>query len=196
MGDDLLSLTEGAAAGDAAAVEALLERFLPDVRAFVRLRAGPLLRARESHSDLVQSICREVLAHREQFRYPSETAFKQWLFTTALRKLQHRREYYLAQKRAVGAEVSPRGAGAEAGLFERYRSFSTPSQHASVKEQVERVEAAFDRLNEEQREVITLAHVVGLSRGEIAERMGRSEGSVRVLLYRSLARLSGLLGGQ
>jgi DNA-directed RNA polymerase specialized sigma24 family protein len=34
---------------------------------------------------------------------------------------------------------------------------------------------------------------VGLSRAEIAERMGRSEGAVRVLLHRALAQLSGML---
>ncbi|HVS17718.1 MAG TPA: sigma-70 family RNA polymerase sigma factor, partial [Planctomycetota bacterium] len=75
----------------------------------------------------------------------------------------------------------------------RYRRFSTPSGAASLREEVERVESAFDRLSDEHREVITLAHLTGLSRSEIAERMQRSEGAVRVLLHRALARLSGLL---
>ena len=197
MIDDVLNLSQCAAQGDRAAVDALLQRFLPDVRAFVRLRAGPLLRARESSSDIVQSVCREVLEHQDQFRYPSETAFRQWLFTTALRKIQHRREYYLALKRDVGVQVSPRGGDGESApedaLAQRYREFSTPSQHLTVKEEMARVELAFDRLSEEQREVITLAHLVGLSRAEIAERMGRQEGAVRVLLFRSLARLAGIL---
>lgn len=38
-----------------------------------------------------------------------------------------------------------------------------------------------------------LAHVVGLSRAEIAERLGKSEGAVRVLLHRALARLADVL---
>lgn len=199
MEPDLQALTDAAAAGDRGAIEALLERFLPDVRAFVRLRAGPALRARESNSDLVQSVCREILEHAERFQHPSEGAFRHWLFTTAQRKLHHRHEYWMAQKRGAVAEVpiDPGGDASSAGdvpdLMSRYRRFSTPSGAASLREEVERVEAAFDQLSEEHREVITLAHLTGLSRAEIAERMGRSEGAVRVLLHRALARLSGLL---
>jgi RNA polymerase sigma-70 factor (ECF subfamily) len=198
MEPDLQALTDAAAAGDRAAMETLLQRFLPDVRAFVRLRAGPQLRARESNSDLVQSVCREILEHAERFRHPSEGAFKHWLFTTAQRKIQHRHEYWTAQKRGVVGEV-PLDAGPDGAealvpdLMSRYRRFSTPSGVASLREEAERVEAAFDGLSEEHREVISMAYLTGLSRAEIAERMQRSEGAVRVLLHRALARLSGLL---
>jgi RNA polymerase sigma-70 factor (ECF subfamily) len=46
------------------------------------------------------------------------------------------------------------------------------------------VQAALDTLPEEQREVVILRHVVGLSPGEIADRMGRSEGSIHGLHHR------------
>jgi RNA polymerase sigma-70 factor (ECF subfamily) len=195
MGDDILSLTEAAGAGDRVALDRLIECYLPQLRAFVRLRAGAMVRARESSSDLVQSVCREVLEHMDRFRYPSEAAFKQWLFATALRKIQHRQEYYLAQKRDVGRETPMQqpDSNADLGLLEVYASFSTPSRRASHKEEMERIEAAFDQISDEQREVITMAHLLGLSRAEIAERIGKSEGAVRVLLHRALARLSGLL---
>ncbi len=203
MSSDLLQLTEAAGRGDRRAVDQLLERFLPDVRAYVRLRAGPLVRQRESSSDLVQSVCREVLEHAERFRFPSESAFKQWLFATALRKIANRRDYYLAQKRDAELERSlepaqdPSRASeapeSDLRLLESYRVFSSPSAEAMVREELARVEGAFDGLSEEQREVVTLAHLVGLSRAEIAEQLGKSEGSVRVTLHRALAKLSGLL---
>ena len=41
--------------------------------------------------------------------------------------------------------------------------------------------------------MITLAHVAGQSRAEIADQMGRSEGALRVLLHRSLVRLAEVL---
>jgi DNA-directed RNA polymerase specialized sigma24 family protein len=41
--------------------------------------------------------------------------------------------------------------------------------------------------------VISLARIVGLSHAEIAKEMGRSEGAVRTLLSRALARLATLL---
>lgn len=46
------------------------------------------------------------------------------------------------------------------------------------------VRSALEALPEEQRDVVVLRHVVGLSPGEIAERMGRSESSVHGLHHR------------
>jgi RNA polymerase sigma-70 factor (ECF subfamily) len=186
-------LAEQAAAGDAAAMQALLEMHLDGLRAFVRLRTGPELRQRESSSDLVQSVCREILEQAHRFQYPSESAFRRWLYTTALRKISDRAEHWRAQRRDAGREQQFPSQGGDAALMRRYESFSSPSQHAMLREEVERVERAFERLSEEQREVISLAHVAGLSRAEIAEQMGRSEGAVRVLLHRSLARLAEVL---
>jgi RNA polymerase sigma-70 factor, ECF subfamily len=51
-------------------------------------------------------------------------------------------------------------------------------------DQAETVRAALAALPDEQREVVILRHVVGLSPGEIAHRMGRTEGSVHGLHHR------------
>ena len=63
-------------------------------------------------------------------------------------------------------------------------------------DRAETVRAALATLPEEQRQVVFLRHVVGLTPGEIAERMGRSESSIHGLhhrgrraLQRELARL-------
>lgn len=189
-------LARAAAGGDAAAVEALLQRHLPGLRAFVRLRAGAAIRARESCSDLVQSTCREILTHLDRFQHPGPEAFKHWLYTTALRKIARRAEYLAAAKREAAREVplqATSGTAGAADLAQCYRRFSSPSHRLQVQEEIERVERAFDALTEEQREVVTLVHVVGLSRAEIAERLGKREGAVRMILHRALARLSGLL---
>jgi len=186
-------LAEEAARGDRRAMQTLLEMHLDGLRAFVRLRTGPELRQRESSSDLVQSVCREILEQAHRFQHPSESAFRRWLYTTALRKISDRAEHWRAQKRDAGREQAWPSRGGDEALFQRYQSFSSPSGHAMLAEEIERVERAFTELNEEQREVITLAHVAGLSRLEIAEQMGRSEGAVRVLLHRSLARLAEVL---
>ena len=72
-------------------------------------------------------------------------------------------------------------------------TFSTPSRRAMAVEEIERIESAFERLSADQREVITLAHLVGLSRKEIAEQMGKTEVAVRVLLHRALAKVADVL---
>jgi len=196
MNDEIGKLAERAAQGDRAALERLLELYLPELRAFVRLRAGAVVRARESSSDIVQSVCREVIQHAERFQFASEPAFKQWLYTTALRKIVNRKDFYLAQKRDAQREMrlsSGDDSAAHQRLADCYRSFSSPSRGLMIKEELERVERAFETLPEEYREVITLAHMVGLSRAQIAQQMGKSEGAVRVLLHRALARVSALL---
>ena len=74
-----------------------------------------------------------------------------------------------------------------------FGSLLTPSRVAIQAEEVAQLEAAFDELPDEYREVITLSRIVGLSHEEIAQEMGRSPGATRVLLHRALARLGRLL---
>lgn len=192
-------LVESAVHGDRTAVDELLERFLPGLHAFVRLRSGRLLLAKESSSDLVQSICREVLADLKNFQYEDDAHFKHWLYVAALRKIANRYEYYRAGKRDVAKEFKPGAAsGSDAGnvdLLKAYRAVCSPSQHVVAREEIARIEGAFDRLPEDYREVILLSRVVGLSHAEIAKKMERNEGAVRTLLSRALARLATMLEG-
>jgi RNA polymerase sigma-70 factor, ECF subfamily len=51
-------------------------------------------------------------------------------------------------------------------------------------DQAETVRAALATLPDEQRQVVLLRHVIGLTPGEIADRMGRTEGSIHGLHHR------------
>ena len=198
MSTDSLDLLERLRAGDAEAADRLMGQHLAGLRAYVRVQGGPLLRAREESTDIVQSVCREVLEKLDRFRYPSEAGFKHWLYATALRKIRDRYDYYLAAKRDVRLEAQPPAGGSGEGpgdLAQLYRSVVTPSRAASAREEIERIEAAFDQLPEHYREVIVQARLLGLSREEIGEMTGKSEGAVRTLLFRASAKLAGLLDG-
>jgi RNA polymerase sigma-70 factor (ECF subfamily) len=188
--NDWMAAVESASQGDVAAIGCLLQRHLPKLRAFVRLRMGPQLRARESASDLVQSACREVLDHCERYRHRSEANFRHWLFTTALRKIRDRADYHQAEKRSLDRERPIDDVADLAGV---YADFNTPSAQLDMRERVARLEQAFDLLADEHREVITLTRIVGLSHAEAGEAMGRSEGASRVLLCRALAELGSKL---
>jgi RNA polymerase sigma-70 factor (ECF subfamily) len=52
---------------------------------------------------------------------------------------------------------------------------------------------ALEQLPEQQREVLVLRHIVGLTPGEIAKRLGRTEGSVHGLHHRGRGALRGAL---
>ncbi len=175
-------------------LDELLIDHLPRLRAFVRLRTNRAIRARESHSDLVQSVCREVLEGSERFRFDGEVAFRKWLYTTALRKIVERDRSMKTLKRDVGREVAAAARGNDdddddQDLLAAYHTVSTPSLAARQREQVALLEEAFDDLTDEHREVITLARIVGLSHAEIAAHLGKSEEACRQLLRRAMIRL-------
>lgn len=184
-------LLHAAAQGDRGAADELLRRHLPGLKGFLRLRAGRMLLAKESCSDLAQSVCRDVLEQADRFRFGGEAGFRHWLYTTALRKIADRYEYYRALKRDAAREAEEEGAAGE--TLRVYAGFYSPSQQAVAREELSRVELAFGRLPDEQQEVILMAKMMGLSRAEIATETGRSEGAVRTLLSRALARLTELL---
>lgn len=183
--DRTRTLVDAAGNGDGDALEELVQKYLPRLQAFVRLRMGPSLRARESSMDVVQSVCREVLQDIDRFEYRGEGSFLSWLFTAALNKMRTRLRYYHRQRRDVDREVH-----LTSGATKVYADMLSPSEIVVEAEQIDRIEHAFDRLPEDYREVISLTKVVGLKSSEVAEHLGRSMPAARKLLGRALARFS------
>jgi len=184
---DTQSLVRSAQQQDRGAIEQLLVRQLPGLEAFVRLRMGAALRQLATPPDLVQSVCREVLEDLSDFEYRGEAPFRHWLYTRAENKLKEKHRFHNREKRSSAREIS---IGEASTVLSAYRSLCTPSRDLEVKEQLAAVERAFDDLPEDYREAITLHKLCGLSHAEIAERMGRSEGAVRNLVYRGISRLA------
>ena len=194
MPDEHENVVTLASRGDVLAIDSLLVRHLPALRAYVRLQAGEAIRMKESISDLAQSVCREVLEDLDRFDYRGEAAFKHWLFTKAMHKIRDRVKFYNAAKRKVGREIDRAGADdQDVSYADQYADLVTPSRIVGGREALAQVEKLCDELPEDHREVIVLSRIVGLSHAEIGERMGRSESAARQLLHRALVRLSGLL---
>lgn len=181
-------LIERAQQGENAALDELMRTHLAALRAFVRAKTSPDLRRREADSDLVQTVCREALRSLEDYEWQGAGSFRLWLFSLALNKLRNKHDYHHAQKRDRHREISePQGYDR---LAAAYRTVSTPSQNAIARELVEKVETAMDRLEPEQRDVIVLSRIVGLSHKEIGTQLGKSEGAARTALNRALAKLA------
>jgi len=182
------------------ALEALVRGHLEDLRAFVRLKLEPDLRLRESCTDLVQSVCREVVEDLRGFEDRGPGSFRAWLFTAALNKIRQKHHFWQAEKRSARREVAPSHASGPDPSGDLYASLcsqgGSPSEHAIAREQAGRIESAMDKLSPEQREVLLLARIVGLGHREIAERMGRSEVAVRSLLSRGSLRLLAAIEGR
>ena len=100
-------LVRRAQAGDRAAVTALLERHLPGLEAYVRLRVGRAFGPRDGVSDVVQSACRDLLERLDGFQHGGEHAFRHWLYATAARKIADRFAFHGAERRNAGREAPP-----------------------------------------------------------------------------------------
>jgi len=179
--------------GDPVAIEEVLRAYLPRLQRFVHLRLGPQLRAREDTLDIVQSTVRELL-QQPDFEWRGEIEFRAWLFQAALHKILEKQRFHGAEKRAADREVQADRPSAAFG--DAIADHASPSRIATAKEELQRLEAAIDRLTEPQREVLTLARIVGLPHAVIAERLGKSEVAVRQLLVRAMAAVGAALGDE
>jgi RNA polymerase sigma-70 factor (ECF subfamily) len=179
---------------DPPAIEALLERHLPGVVAYVRAHAGKKILAREASVDIVQSVCREVLQDLARYDYRDEAHFRHWLYLSAERKILERARFHGREKRGGAREAVPLSA-VESELLQRsYAGLCSPSRAAIAREEVERAERALQSLSDEHRDVILLARVIGLSHAEIGRELGKSERAVTSLLHRALTELALAMG--
>jgi RNA polymerase sigma-70 factor, ECF subfamily len=186
-------LVDAARGGDAAAQNQLLQRHLPALRAYVRLNSGPQLRARESCSDVVQSVCLGALNNLEGFEWRGRASFKHWLFSWAINKIRNHERFHISQKRDINRELHADSETAEQMLAQCYATISSPSKAMMLQESIEEIEHAFDSLSDDYRNVILDVRLMGLSVKDVASRDGKSETAVRSMLSRALARLATLL---
>jgi RNA polymerase sigma-70 factor, ECF subfamily len=187
-----IALLAQARAGDHDALGQVLEAYREYLRLLARARVGQELRVRLDPSDLVQETLLE--AHRDfrQFHGGSEAELAGWLRRILARNLADQLKYHQSQKRDVGRE-QPLEALIERAHEALAAPLSSPSKHASSREQAVVMANALARLPEDYREVIVLRHLEGRRFEEIATHMGRSAGALRMLWMRALERLGEMM---
>ncbi len=186
-------LLEALRAGDVATAAEHLGRYRDWLRLLAR---GPLerrLRAKFDASDVVQQALLDACRALPQFRGSTEAELLAWLREVLAHALAHEvRRYRGTRARDAGREVSLEQELAESS--QRLDSLlaasgPSPSQLAAQREQGLVLADVLARLPEDYRDVIVLRNLEGLSHEEVARRMGRGVGAVRMLWVRALARL-------
>ena len=197
------ALLADARRGQADALGALLELYRNYLHLLARTQIDLHLRGRASASDAVQEAFLQACANFGQFRGQSEKELLAWLrriLVNALAKVVEKQ--VKAKKRDVRREVSVdrlmrqmenSSAAFEAALVSRSGS---PSARAERREQAALVADQLARLPASYREVIVLRNLEGLSFEEVARRMGRTAGAVRILWLRALDRLRQMQPGE
>lgn len=174
----------------------LLERWSNYLRLLARTQFNRQIQARVSDSDVVQDTMLE--AHRDfaNFRGQSTAEFLAWLRQVLLHNVARVVDRHLgAGKRDVRREQSlDQLARTLEGSAERFANLladrgSSPSVKAIQQEELLALANAMVELPEDYYEVIADRHLEGLSFREIAQRMNRSEGAVRMLWFRAMDRL-------
>jgi len=198
MINELLVLLEQARAGDRAAAGQLLEHYSAYLTLLARVQIGRRLQGKADAGDIVQETFLE--AHRQigRFRGTSEAELLAWLRRILAGQIALLLRRYLGTKgrdvkleRELGVQLDQSSQAMDGGFI---ATLSTPSQHASRREQAVLLAEALRELSEDHREVIVLRHLEALSFPEVAARMGRSEDSVQKLWVRALANLRRSMG--
>ncbi|HMO86082.1 MAG TPA: sigma-70 family RNA polymerase sigma factor [Lacipirellulaceae bacterium] len=184
--------------GDESALAEFVEANRPALMAFLHSRIGAHLAKKVEPEDILQDACLEAMRSLDKAPL-AEWEPLHWLFQVCERKIidAHRR-FFESQKRDASREAAiPDGSEAAGGLGNLLAaSMTTPSAAFSRDQRQLRVLAAVDTLPPEQREALRLRYLVGLPSKEIAQKLGKTDGAVRVMLSRSLAKLQEMLGDQ
>jgi RNA polymerase sigma-70 factor, ECF subfamily len=169
--DEIQVLVESARGGDADGFDALYAVFAPRVFRFFRFR----VMAEETAEDLTQRVFLKMIEHLPDYR-SNGVPFAAWLFRVA-------RNTWIDESRTARATVPLET------LAQSAADTGDPEAMASTAYDWNLVREAVTALPPDQREVIACRFFAGLTPQETAAEMGRTEGSVRVLQHRALARL-------
>ena len=192
------TLLNHARLGNAPAQGDLLRRFEPWLRLLARVQLDSHFAAKFDASDVVQQTLLAAVKAFPQFRGSSDAELTAWLRQILAHALAHEiRRYRGTAKRDIMQEVSLDAALARSSQrlgSMMAESGPSPSQQAASRELDVLLADVLARLPEDYQDVLTFRHLENLSHEEIAARMNRSPGAVRMLWVRALSALRDACG--
>ncbi|MFI7441034.1 sigma-70 family RNA polymerase sigma factor [Nonomuraea indica] len=173
---DLRELTSLAVQGDRGAIESLLAELRPMVVRYCRARLGRVSGQYHIADDVAQEVCIAVLSALPRYRDMGRP-FASFVFGIASHKVAD--ALRSSVRSAVPTQDLPDGPDDGPG----------PEETVVRYIEVEHARRLLARLPDNQRELLLLRVVSGLSAEETGNVLGMSPGAVRVAQHRALARL-------
>lgn len=173
---DLRELTSLAVQGDRSAIESLLGELRPMVVRYCRARLGRVSGQYHIADDVAQEVCIAVLSALPRYRDMGRP-FASFVFGIASHKVAD--ALRSSVRSAVPTQDLPDGPDERPG----------PEETVVRYIEVEHARRLLSRLPDNQRELLLLRVVSGLSAEETGNVLGMSPGAVRVAQHRALARL-------
>jgi RNA polymerase sigma-70 factor (ECF subfamily) len=186
-------LIQRARCGDRCARDQLLDTYRNYLRLLARTGLDAALQEKADPSDLVQETLLKAHQHFDQFRGRTTAEVAAWLRQILARNLTDlARRYHGTDARQVSRECSleellDQSSLALGNLIAA--SGSSPSEDAQRRELNLVLADALADLSEDYRDVIVLRSLEERDWDDVARRMGRSAGAVRILWARALTRL-------
>jgi RNA polymerase sigma-70 factor, ECF subfamily len=198
--DDLLARLR-AGNGEAVAEYAQLKR--PQLVVYINNQLGYLLRSKIEPDDLVQEMMLRAVQQAAFFAQNDRDPFGILCHFAQECIVDAHRRLVTAQKRSAKRET-PLGHGgggsnssqdgASGGLINLLvASITSPSRALSRNDREFRMWEALANLPEEQREALRMRYYENMPSKDIAEKLGKSDGAIRVMLTRALDKLQKIL---
>lgn len=181
--ESTLALLQRLRAGDAAARERLVARYLPRLTRWAHGRLPSGARDLSDTQDLVQITLIRVLSHLEGFEPGGPGSLLGYLQQALLNVL--RNEIRRSRRRGEHGELPDEVADDEGG---------SPLAQAVGRESLQRYERALGQLPRRQQELVIMRLELDLDYAEIATELGSTPDGVRMALRRAVARLVEVIG--
>ena len=181
--------------GDADALADLLQHYRPRLLNFIKQQMSSVLQQKVDPDDILQEISISCVNSLDSIDLGDRKPFD-WICQMARRRIiDAARKFKSTDKRAVDREVPLAGGADDQGGFIQMlvASITSPSKAFSRDQREFQLQQAIEQLPAESRDALKMRYVEALPTKEIAKRLNKSDGAVRVLLTRSLKKLQGLL---
>ncbi len=172
-------LVQRAVSGDSEAFATLYDRYIEAIYRFVFFRVSE----EQTAEDLTSHIFLKAWDNLSSYQFRG-LPFRAWLFRIARNSVI---DYYRTFKETTPLEPN---------------AVTEPDLAAEVDSKVERqlqaeeIRLALRQLTEDQRQVLTLRFIEGLSTGEVAKILGKRQGAIRALQMRGLQALAEIVGNE
>jgi len=194
---DLLKEVE---AGDAEAVNRLMDRYRGSLRRVIGMRMDRALANRVDASDVVQDVLFEASRRLADYLNDPKMPFHLWLRQLAKdRVIDMHRRHRVAQRRSVDREqplaVGEFGDRSSLDLAAQLNDPQlTPAAENIRRELSRRFLMALEEMNDDDREIIIMRHYEHLCNVDVAEALGVSQAAAGMRYLRALRRLRTILG--
>ena len=160
--------------GESSAFGSLYDKYQPKIYRFILFKVSH----REEAEDLTHKVFLSALENIHKFK-DQGFPFSSWLFRIARNKVI---DYYRTKKDISPLENAPDITSSEDNV-----------ELISKKLNLERIYISLQKLTDEQKEVVILRFVEGLSHKEVAQILDKKTGAIRVLQHRAISEIKKMI---